>query len=144
MQFALTNADTMKQIANGRAYVFWQSMSNELATPRILFCPDDTEHTEATNDFSTGFTDANISYFFNLDGAQASPQMILLGDDNLAVNGARVPSGILDISANNSVAWTRDRHHGNGNIGLADGSVQQVASHGFKSALVATNRLVIR
>jgi prepilin-type N-terminal cleavage/methylation domain-containing protein/prepilin-type processing-associated H-X9-DG protein len=143
MQFAITNADTMKSIASGNAYVFWQTMSNELATPRILFCPDDTEHTEPTNNFSTGFSDANISYFFNLDGNGTDPQMILIGDDNLLVNGTRVQPGILNLSANNSVAWTKERHNGAGNIGLADGSVQQVTSDGFKSALITTNRLVI-
>ena len=143
MQFAVTNSDMMKSISNGNSYVFWQTMSNELSTPRILFCPEDTEHTEATNNFSTGFNDANISYFFNLDGNETDPQMILAGDDNLLVNNVRVQSGILNFSANNSVGWTKERHHGVGNIGLADGSAQQVTSDGFKSALITTNRLVI-
>jgi prepilin-type N-terminal cleavage/methylation domain-containing protein/prepilin-type processing-associated H-X9-DG protein len=142
MQFAITNADTMKSIASGNAYVLWQTMSNELSTPRILVCPDDTEHSEATN-FSTGFGDANISYFFNLDAADTFPQMILDGDDNLTVGGTPVQPGILNLSKNDSVAWTKERHHGVGNMGFADGSVQQVTSDGFKSALITTNRLVI-
>jgi prepilin-type processing-associated H-X9-DG protein len=147
MEIAATNADAMKLITNGNAYVFWQMMSNELALPTILHCPEDTEHPEATNNFSTGFSDANISYFFNLDGNEAYPQMILTGDDNLAVNGVRVPPGILNLSKNSFVTWTKERHNGAGNIGVADGSVQQVTSPGFNSALAdstATNQPAIR
>jgi prepilin-type N-terminal cleavage/methylation domain-containing protein/prepilin-type processing-associated H-X9-DG protein len=143
MQFALTNADTMKLIGNGNAYVLWQSMSNELSTPLVLHCPNDNEHILAATNFTTNFSDANISYFFNLDADESNPQTILLGDDNLAVKGVRVPPGILNLSTNSSVAWTKERHNGNGNIGLADGSVQQTTSDGFKSALTGTNRLVI-
>lgn len=147
MQFAATNSDTIKLISSGSSYVLWQMMSNEFATPRILHCPADTEHTEATNSFSTGFSDANISYFFNLDGDEAYPQMILTGDDNLAVNGVRVPPGILNLSTNSSVTWTKERHNGAGNIGIADGSVQQATSEGFTGALTNsadTNQPAIR
>jgi prepilin-type processing-associated H-X9-DG protein len=146
MQFAITNSDTMKLISSGNSYVLWQTMSNEFTTPRILHCPDDTEHTEPTNNFSTGFSDANISYFFNLDATETNPQMILIGDDNLAVNGVRVPPGILNPPTNSSVTWTKERHNGTGNIGLTDGSVQQVTTQGLISAIsnaAAPSRLVI-
>ena len=145
MQFALTNSDTMKLISSGNSYVLWQMMSNELSMPKVLYCPADTEHVSATN-FTTGFSDANISYFFNLDGNETNPQMILAGDDNLAVNGVRVYPGILNLSTNSSVTWTKERHNGTGNIGLADGSVQSITSDSLKSSLAnstVTNRLVI-
>jgi prepilin-type processing-associated H-X9-DG protein len=146
IQVYATNNEMMKLIANGNAYFLWQTMSNELTTPRILICPADTEHTETTN-FSTGFSDANISYFFNLDASDTYPQMILDGDDNLAVNGARVPPGILNLRTNASVAWTKERHRGDGNLGFADGSVQQATSAGLNSVFAlsgtVTNRLVI-
>jgi prepilin-type N-terminal cleavage/methylation domain-containing protein/prepilin-type processing-associated H-X9-DG protein len=135
MQLALTNAETMKLITNGSAYVLWQTMSNELSTPKLLVCPDNTEHTRATNDFLTGFSDANISYFFNLDGKEADPQMILIGDDNLAINGVRAKPGVLELSAKSPVAWTQERHNGYGNIGIADGSVQQTTTAGLVSAI---------
>ena len=144
-QFVVTNSATMKLIGSGNAFVVWQTTSNELATPIILHCPDDTEHTTATNGFSTGFSDANISYFFNLDADEAYPQMILIGDDNLAVNGKRVQSGILNLSPNSSVSWTKERHNGSGNLGFADGSVSQISNNGLKLILANdfTNRLVI-
>jgi prepilin-type processing-associated H-X9-DG protein len=150
MQFALTNSEAMKLIGSRNAWVLWQTMSNELSTPKILRCPEDTEHTMATS-FDTGFSDANISYFFSLEAADTYPQMILDGDDNLAVNGVRVKPGILNLPTTNSLAWTKERHGGTGNIGMADGSVQQTTSSSFNSAVIAatngapvsTYRLVI-
>jgi prepilin-type processing-associated H-X9-DG protein len=137
MRFALTNSETMKMMASGNAYVLWQTMSNELSTPKILHCPADTRRIAATN-FATGFSDANISYFFSLDAFESYPQMILDGDDNLAVDGVRVKPGILNLWPNSSIAWTKERHRGNGNIGLADGSVQQATSAGLSSAIVSS------
>jgi prepilin-type processing-associated H-X9-DG protein len=146
MEISATNADVMKLITNDKAYVFWQMMSNELSTPKILHCTADTEHAAATN-FTTGFSDANISYFFNLDGDETYPQMILTGDDNLVVDGTRVEPGVLNISTNSFVAWTKERHNEAANIGLADGSVQQTISCGFNLALTnstTTNQPAIR
>ena len=134
---------TLSEIS--KAYVLWQMMSNELSTPIILHCRADTERVAATN-FTTGFSDANISYFFNLDGNEASPQMILTGDDNLAVNDVPARTGILTLSTNSTVAWTSARHKFVGNIGVADGSVQQVTTHSLVLAIsnaAAPSRLVI-
>ena len=145
MEISATNANAMESITSGRAYLLWQIMSNELGTPKILYCPADTAKAAATN-FTTGFSDANISYFFNLDGNKASPQIILTGDDNLAVNDVPVRTGILTLSTNSLVAWTSARHKFVGNIGIADGSVQQVNTQGLLSAIsnaVAPNRFVI-
>ena len=133
MQVALTNSETMKLMASGNAYVFWQTMSNVISTPFILHCPADTNTIAATN-FATGFSDANISYFFSLDAFESYPQMILDGDDNLAVDGVRVKPGILNLWTNN-IAWTKERHRFNSNIGLADGSVQQTTIAGLNYAV---------
>ena len=144
--FALTNDAMMKLISSGNAYVLWQTMTNELSTPKILLCPADTNRIPATN-FTAGFRDANISYFFSLDADESYPQMILLGDDNLAVNGVRVRPGILNLWTNASVGWTKERHGGGGNIALTDGSAAQTTVSTLQSAFVntgfATNRLVI-
>src|SRR5208282_5032876 len=72
MQFALTNSETTKLIGSGNAYVFWQTVSNQLSTPFMLHCPADTTGIPATN-FSTGFSDANISYFLSLDAVDTFP-----------------------------------------------------------------------
>ena len=145
MEISATNADAMKLIAGGKAYVLWQMMSNELSTPKLLYCVADTEHNYGTN-FTTGFSDANISYFFGLDATTNATQMLLAGDDNLAVNDVPARTGILKLWTNSPVVWTKNRHDGSGNICLADGSVQQVTTQGLISAIsnaAAPSRLVI-
>jgi prepilin-type processing-associated H-X9-DG protein len=92
------------------------------------------------SNFVTGFSDANISYFFSLDAADMYSQMILDGDDNLAVNGVRVKPGILNLPTTDSLAWTKERHGGVGNIGMADGSVQMTVPTTLNAAVInATN-----
>ncbi len=148
MHFGVTNYSMTQLIGSGKAYLLWQSMSNEISNPLILLCPEDKEHSRATN-FDVGLSDANISYFFNLDVSDDSdPQLILAGDDNLAANGKSVHNGILSLSTNDSVAWTDERHHSHkGNILLADGSVQITTSAFLQQLLhqtgTTTNRLVI-
>ena len=146
MQFAITNDATMKLVSDGNAYVLWQTISNELVTPRLLACPEDKQRTEAVS-FTQNFSDANISYFYGLDADDSHPQMILAGDDNLAVNGVRVRPGILNLWTNAAVGWTTERHGGAGNVALADGSAQPTTSSSLLQLVQqtggATNRLVI-
>jgi type II secretory pathway pseudopilin PulG len=146
MQVSVTNNGAMELVAAGNVAACFQSMSNQLSTPRLLVCPEDTHITVAAN-FSTGFSGANISYFVNPDAAETYPQMIMAGDDNLLVDGKPVRPGILNLWANQTIVWTQDRHHDVGNIGLADGSVETVNNSGLTNLLhqtgVATNRLAI-
>jgi len=149
MAVSVTNGGAMEVIGAGNAYLLWQTMSNDLRSPKILRCPADTDHVAATN-FTTGFSDANISYFVTLDAAETYPQMILDGDSNLQVNGKPVQPGILDFRTVTNIAWTKDRHNRVGNIGMADGSAQQTTSGGLNSAFgsctnsVPTNNAAIR
>jgi prepilin-type processing-associated H-X9-DG protein len=149
MAVSVTNGGAMELIAPGKAYVLWQTVSNQIISPKILWCPADADHIAATN-FSIGFSDANISYFVSLDAAEAYPQMIMVGDDNLQVNGKPVQPGILDFRTVTNIAWTKDRHNRVGNIGMADGSVQQTTSGSLNSAFgsctngVPTNNAAIR
>ena len=94
MAVSVTNGGAMELVATGNVAACFQVMSNELSTPKILLCPEDTHRTYATN-FSTGFSGANISYFVNPDAAEAYPQMIMLGDDNLLVDGQAHSAGNL-------------------------------------------------
>ena len=83
-------------------------MSNELSTPKILFCPSDSMHT-AGNGYATNFsysdllgegtanyvppaapakvaaptTAGKISYFVNGDSTEANPQDVMIGDCNI-------------------------------------------------------------
>jgi prepilin-type N-terminal cleavage/methylation domain-containing protein len=63
----------------------------------------------------------------------------MLGDNNLLVDGKSVQSGIFSLQPHQTIAWSMDRHHGVGNIGMADDSAAQVTSEGFQQA----NRVVL-
>jgi competence protein ComGC len=147
MQVSVTNGGTMEWAADGKnVWMNFQVMSNELSTPIILACPRDAGRSGATN-FATGFNDANLSYFVGVDAEEAKPQMFLSGDDNFAVRSTPVKSGLLTISTNTPFSWTAARHKFFGNIGLADGSVQQLGTNELQQAFqqtgVVTNRLAI-
>jgi len=97
-------------------------MSNELSTPHILLCPADVQRAFVTS-FS-GLKNTNISYFVGLDTQDTTPQMLLAGDRNLT-NGLAVTNHVLYLATNRLTGWAHELHSFNGNIGFADGSVQQ-------------------
>jgi type II secretory pathway pseudopilin PulG len=159
MQVSVTNDGAMELAVAGNVSAIFRVMSNELSTPKVLFCPPDAGRHYATN-FTTDLNHRTISYFVGLDAEDKYPQMIISGDDNLEVNGVRVRPGILNLPPNTSVEWTENERHGLpqqrsilkqhlriGNLGLADGSVQTTTTFIFQSTLAntgsATNRLVI-
>ena len=145
-------------------------MSNELSTPKILYCPSDnmsphggtyaTNWTQINTAASSGTANGvgGISYFVCGDAADAYPQMILIGDRNIGLAGGTAPSTAPSPGATNSMttptgtqgiylnpptsyAWTaNDIHLKAGNLGMADGSAQQVTVSGLQTALEnATN-----
>jgi len=146
MQTSITNGGTMELANGGNAWINFCVMSNELFKPKVLFCPADTDKTFATN-FTTDFNNSKISYFVGLDAEDANPRMFLSGDDNFAIGGVPVKSGLLEFSTNAAIAWTAERHVNAGNIGLSDGSVISTTSSFLQRMLVetggATNRLAI-
>jgi hypothetical protein len=98
---------------------------------------------------ATNFSDlkGKISYFANVDASDAFPQMILSGDDNFEIGGIPVPSGLLEVFSNTPIAWSSARHKYQGNLGIADGSVQQVTQSGLHQTIqnsgMTTNRFAI-
>jgi prepilin-type N-terminal cleavage/methylation domain-containing protein len=143
-------------------------MSNELRTPKILYCTSDSmsDHagTYATN-FGQVANSASspagnkgnggfnyLSYFVDGDASDNYPQMILDGDRNIGTSTAQgSPAGktnysattltanIQDWTAAQPWAWTaNDIHLKVGNLGMADGSVQQATLSGLTSALLGT------
>jgi len=138
-------------------------MSNELSTPKVLYCTSDTAAGRgvATNFPQLGYTPPGIStqgtncisYFVCGDAADTYPQMILDGDRNLGTattvgtyamaitmtGGASWPLG--DGAGGHPWAWSgNDLHLKVGNIGMADGSVQQTTPSSLWAAMLnATN-----
>ena len=99
MQVSVTNGGAMELIATGNVAACFQVMSNELGTPKILICPADTDRIAATN-FTSDFNNSKISYFVGLNANTNSQQVFLSGDDNFAIDGVPVKSGLLEFSTN--------------------------------------------
>jgi prepilin-type processing-associated H-X9-DG protein len=82
-----------------------------------------------------------------LDASSRNPQAFLTGDDNFAIGGVPVKSGLLELSTNVPISWTDVRHKFAGNICLADGSVWTTDDKQLVQKLnatgIATNRLAI-
>jgi prepilin-type processing-associated H-X9-DG protein len=117
-----TGADTFRH---------FQVMSNELSTPKILICPADTR-TDAANFIS--LKNENVSYFVGLDANDVNPQGFLDGDRNVT-GGSAPENGILKLIPGGPAGWTSAIHNNQGNLGLADGSVQQLSNSGLHTAL---------
>ena len=122
MTVSITDGGAMEWTEAGDVAPAFQVASNELNTPKILRCPqDDTKKMAST--FTNNLSRANISYFLGLDVDETRPRMFLTGDDNLVINGQPVKPGIVALTTNTPVVWSKDRHKKKGYIALADGSV---------------------
>ena len=123
--------------------------SNELSTPKILFCPSEYESSvrQASSSFAGAQTganqvlytnDNNVSYFIGVDAVETYPQMFLTGDHNLG-DGANPPTAPFLVAGASTRAyislgtnltgvtapgWMDNMHSKQGNVGMADGSVQ--------------------
>src|SRR5688572_14189175 len=134
-------------------YGIFGVMSNELSTPKILYCPaefDSTRNTSTTFAYSVAATanqvpytnDLNSSYFVGIDAVDTNPQMLLTGDHNMGGN-ANPPTTIYTTfqtlgtnwTANQGPAFMDNQHQKQGNLGLADGSVQQVSRTRLQESL---------
>jgi hypothetical protein len=122
---------TMEFTGGADTFRHFQIMSNELSTPKILICPADTR-IAAVNFIR--LKNQNVSYFVGLDARDTNPQMLLDGDRN--ITGDTEPeNGILKLIPGRRVSWTETMHVNQGNVGLSDGSVQQLSNSGLRDAL---------
>jgi prepilin-type N-terminal cleavage/methylation domain-containing protein/prepilin-type processing-associated H-X9-DG protein len=180
----ITSGNTYAGVGANPPSALWQifgTMSNELSTPKILYCPSeyDSAVSQATvwrdNNNTTVDYDGNdnLSYFLGLDADETNPQMLLAGDHNMgpgtannntiaplttAIWGNAAASVLVTSATANGTstnanqlgaAWADNGHQKQGNIALADGSVQQVTISKLREALQNTgdtanphNRLV--
>jgi len=162
---AANDAGGASGVCAGANYLYqvFRCMSNELSTPKILYCPaemDGSSRYTATTFASTvtpgtaaqvPFASCtNISYFIGWDASETYPQMFLDGDHSMglstspntttaAANPYRnkfVPIGTNTTTAPlDAVAWTdSSQHQKQGNVGLADGSVQGLSINALRTA----------
>ena len=160
MELSLTNGGAMETLLTGDLVTVFEVMSNELNTPRILYCPANKKGSQATSFgrspiIKDGYpsipfaSNTNVTYFVGMDARTNTPQAFLIGDDNLQIGSAPAKSGTLSLTTTDDVSWTTTRHEKSviGNIGMADGLVQGFSSTALKAALkdtgLAINRLAM-
>ena len=125
----------VKELAfSGDVAEIFRSMSNELTTPKVLTCPDDSKGYPASD--WAKLNNGKISYFIGLDANGTNREMILSGDRNLS-GGVFTSNRIMEVRATNALIWRPGMHYRLGFIGLSDGSVQAVGD-GELQAQVAT------
>jgi prepilin-type N-terminal cleavage/methylation domain-containing protein len=128
----------------------YRVMSNELVSPKVLACNSDGQRSKA-NDFLNagssyggGGANANLihtSYFVGISADEGKPQTILSGDRNIGTgaavgdsNSPRVESATTEAGIVSN--WRNTIHVNAGNIGLGDGSAQQVTSQGLRRQIL--------
>ena len=123
-------------------YKVFQCMSNQLSTPKVIFCPSDgitlpaPGHSQNTTNFAT-LVNLNVSYFVGGDATEADPQMIMSGDCNINITAAGVRFWTAAKFSGGPWYWTTaDLHQGSGNVQLSDGSVQSLTQNGLQTALI--------
>jgi prepilin-type N-terminal cleavage/methylation domain-containing protein len=117
---------------NAKANVQFCIASNELVTPKLLICPSDLERKVSTNWLSCDLT--NVSYAIGDDAHEQKPNLILVADRSLSgFEYTRLHDNTACFTINRpnggqNAKWDHTVCHGSGsgNMGLSDGSVQQL------------------
>jgi prepilin-type N-terminal cleavage/methylation domain-containing protein/prepilin-type processing-associated H-X9-DG protein len=152
-------------LANGTGNplnTFWiyVTMSNELAMPKTVVCPADSGRTAISNFYgmikyapAQGGGNASVSYFVNLDADETRPQGMLAGDRNMSTVSNATTAAAYDaffkvevkldpkLVANKANAqyylnFHNTIHQNQGNVCLADGSVQPVTGARVREQII--------
>lgn len=118
----LVNGTNHESAGFTSAYRHFQTLSNELVTPKILLCAMDTRL--AAENFPT-LKNTNVSYFVNVWADNGKSTSILAGDRNLT-NEVAGNQTVLRLDANSYLRWTAELHRFKGNLLYADGHVEEL------------------
>jgi prepilin-type N-terminal cleavage/methylation domain-containing protein len=135
---------------DGYAWKNFSAISNELVTPKLLHCPNDTdtsiayEFTGGANSLAT-LKDKAVSFAIATDASPTTAMMPLGADRNLVgtepkrfCKGANITDATM-LSTN--ATWDGSTHVNAGNMMLTDGSVQQLNQIGLTRQLRQSQRL---
>jgi hypothetical protein len=124
----------MEIATSGNVAALFCSMSNHIVSGKTLSCPADAKRKREADLFKIEGKD--ISYFIGLDADPHEAQTILSGDRNLA-GGILMSGRVMLVSATNVLVWGKDIHSHAGNVGLGDGSAQQLSDTGLQKQITA-------
>lgn len=149
---------TEELIGNGKAADHFVKLAPYRLATRLFVCPADEQRKAATTNF-LGFSNSNLSYYVSLDASQTLTStsgpvsFILTGDRHLALNNQPVKPGLLAITNNATMSWTKELHfvkNSTQTVGVmlfADGHAESVMAHRlgekFHAQAITTNWLVI-
>jgi prepilin-type N-terminal cleavage/methylation domain-containing protein len=131
-----------------RAWNIYQSLSNELNTPKILVCNSDGSKRKAS-DFLNNTTisfgkqtpnvEDGLSYAAGIDSEETRPQSILSSDRNLGPppKDWNYAADYLNGNGPANANFDNTIHVNAGNVGLGDGSVQQVTTATVKKQVAS-------
>lgn len=137
-------------INHEQVWEYFQVISNELGTPKVLVCPNDVRSRQPAEDFTDGpkglvhpsKQNGSISYFLNMHAQAEWTNSIIAGDRTLmSFNGDKLysSSGTIAVQVAPNSTWSsasaEKSHDGVGNLALSDGSVQQTSNARLQEAL---------
>ena len=144
---------------DNHTYRHFVAVSNELSTPKLLYCPSDSGGTPAKKEGPnfTAIISANsnlfnwnkcVSYFVGTDAQEEQPQTILCGDRNIAPditlaspipywNGTTATkiTKVLGTGTAVKIGFTKTTHVEAGNLLFGDGHVDQDSTGRLREAL---------
>jgi prepilin-type N-terminal cleavage/methylation domain-containing protein len=132
-----------------------RAVEKELSSPKVLACSSDGNTTRVVDWTLIGIRDANnllnpntsttgngsISYFVGIDADEVKPQTILSGDRNVTGGAATTIGGspTVDFPGDgttlSNAGYDATIHNKQGNIGLGDGSAQQVTESNLRKQI---------
>ena len=128
----------------------WQhfaTLSNEMSTPKVLHCPMDRDRDAAESfngaDSLVAIGNKALSYALGTEATEGNPSMHIVVDRNISGKAAQkcslagipVPYITTLNPFADATAWTSELHHNEGNMALADGSVQMFTQFGLLTHL---------
>ena len=113
----------------------FSAASNELNNPKILACSSDSGTVKGTYIASLAWNGGNTSYFTGEDADETRPQKILTGDNNVTGGTDNGKLKTFDQTTAAAATWSGTVHNLNGNIGLSDGSSQQMTISALQKAI---------
>jgi prepilin-type N-terminal cleavage/methylation domain-containing protein len=117
--------------ANQQTWRHILPVTNEMNSPKILVCPSDSPKTMVST-WNLFLNNNAISYMVGYEAVEQKPQTILTGDRNLvgAANSQTCGSwsGAQGCPITVNSSWDQTIHNNAGDLGLADGSVQQTTT----------------
>jgi prepilin-type N-terminal cleavage/methylation domain-containing protein len=120
-EFVGSAENTAPTTANYQPYQVFMVASNQLSTPKILYCTSDNaggaaspggtaspipaqHQTQAATNFNAGFGGAYISYFICGDATEQYPEMVIFGDRNIGTGTANTTAGAFQMFNSTSAA----------------------------------------